>query len=258
MFYTCMKWKPFLLLNAVACLLLASWFVPITRFYWDQIDISVFRFLNSPLEGKIVAQSFWALANARVADFAGALVMGLFFFIYILDGTKEERPLRYAQLAYLAIWAEIGLLITKQGLDLVFDYIQYARPSCTYILEHTVRVSDAIPWLKVKDTARSCFPSTHAEILLKWMLFVTFFCGKRYVPIALFWMLVFIFPRLIVGAHWLSDAVAGSLPIALMLFAIATCTPIYGYTMNFLLKVTNTILEKFPIFKFARVKENSL
>src|SRR5437588_12857334 len=104
MFEKEMKWKPFLILNAIAAILLASWFVPFTRSIWDQIDLVSFRYLNSSLEDSLFWQTFWAAANARAADFFAAIFVGLFFLIYILDAKKEERPIRYAQLALLALW----------------------------------------------------------------------------------------------------------------------------------------------------------
>lgn len=249
-----MKWKPFITLHLIALSLLASWLIPFTRTYWDMLDRSVFYWLNSGLEGKPITQIFWALANARIADAFGALFMGTFFFLYVVDAKREDRPARLAQFAYLCLWSELGILFTKEFLEIFLQKIQFARESPSLVLENTIMLSQAVPWVKVKDIARSCFPGDHAEILLQWTFFVSFFCGLRYGLFAIGCAIFFIIPRMIAGAHWLSDALVGSVSIALILVAWATATPFFDLCMNFFTKCIDALLKRFPFFYFDFMK----
>ena len=241
-----MRWTPFLLCHLVALLLLGSWFFPPTRLLWDKLDLYTFSCLNLSLQTKPLTQIFWALTNVKSADAFGAAFMAIFFLLYAFDAKGEERRLRVAQFLYLCLWGEIGILLSKEVVEIFMQKISFARASPTLTLDNAVKLSQAIPWLKVKDVAKFCFPSDHAIILFQWLAFVWFFCSWRYRIAALCWTLFFIMPRLVAGAHWLSDALVGSVSYVAILMAWATCTPLYGYIMNFLVKIT---------CKFPKVKE---
>jgi len=235
------QWKPFLFFHAAAACLLASWLFQPTRELWNALDAVVFRFLNSSLEGSPFWQIFWAIANVRITDLFGAIFMSSFFILYIMDGKKGsgERTERLAQFLYVCAWGELGILFTKEPLNDFLKMIHFARESPSLLFPHTIMLSDAVPWLKVKDFARGCFPGDHAEILLQWTAFVWFFCDKRYAIYATVWTTFFMMPRLVAGAHWASDAFVGSLSIVCVIMAWACYSPLYGYGMELLTKFIN-------------------
>lgn len=236
---TQMRWKPFLLCHLVAFLLLGSWLFAPTRAFWNLLDLRTFSYLNEALQTKPLTQIFWALTNVKSADAFGALFMAIFFLLYAFDAKNEERRLRVAQFLYLCLWGEIGILLSKEVLEVCMQKISFIRESPTLTFHNAVKLSQAIPWLKVKDVAKSCFPSDHAIILFQWFAFVLFFCPWRYRIAAFFWIAFFTMPRLIAGAHWLSDTLVGSISYVAILMAWATCTPLYGYLMNFFIQLTN-------------------
>ncbi len=241
-----MHWKPFLFIHTISIFLLATWLWPASFIYWKSLDVAAFQFLNLSLIDAPISQIFWAIGNVRAVDLIGAIFMILFMALYASDvPVGKERTLRIAHAIFICIWFEIGILFTKEGVDAFIQYNHFMRNSPTVDFSDAVMLSDAIPWLKVKDVSRSCFPGDHAEILIQWALFIFAVCGTRYgllaTPIALF----FILPRLVGGAHWLSDALVGSLSIALSVLAWAMYSPLHRYTMQFSLWIVNTIQKLF-------------
>ncbi|MDB6081524.1 MAG: hypothetical protein JWO53_796 [Chlamydiia bacterium] len=232
-----MRWKPFILLHLTILLLIGSWFLPYSKDLWNSLDTNVFHFLNSCLEDKPFMQIFWALANVKLSDIYGAIFMASFFLLYIFEAKGPERAQRLSQFFYVLIWGEIGILFTKEVLGPLLSNLHLIRASPTLIFHDPALLSKAIPWLKVKDSARSSFPSDHGEILIQWAFFVWFFCRWRYAVWATLWAIFFMLPRLIAGAHWITDVLIGSVSVACIIVTWACFTPIYGFSMNFLKKI---------------------
>ena len=139
-----------------------------------------------------------------------------------------------------------GLLlnILKEVLFRILVFVNFLRESPSVVLSDTIRLSEAIPWLKIKDSSHWSFPGDHAFIVLQWAAFIAFFCGRRYGIAAYISSLFFILPRLIAGAHWISDTIAGSFALTCIFMAWATATPLYAFIMHY--------LEKFSTFLFAQ------
>lgn len=237
-----MRWKPFLLIHLGVTLLFASWLWPVTYVYWHAADKAVFYFLNEAVDDQPLSQIFWAIANVRATDLIGAIFMAVFLLLFILDGkTAPERKERLTKMLFLCIWGELGILFAKEAVDAFIQKYQLLRDSPTVIYSDAVMLSDAVPWLKVKDFSRSCFPGDHAEIVIQWTIFVFALCGARYGFLALPASIFFVLPRFIGGAHWLSDAMVGSTSIALVVFAWAMFSPLHRYTMNLASWIVNKI-----------------
>ena len=236
-------WLRFLGLHCLAFVLVASWLFPPTRVYWDMLDVATFRFLNESIESSPITQLFWAIANVKLVDVFGAIYIASFFLLYVFDD-KEKISERLAQFLYLCIWGEIGILCSKEAAIWLVKQVDLVRESPSVVLYCPVLLSQVAPWLSVKDFSRCSFPSDHAMILFQWASFVWFFCGTRRGIIALISATFFSLPRLIAGAHWLTDVVVGSMSIIIVVFAWATCTPLYRYSMILLTKLTKKFTKK--------------
>jgi membrane-associated phospholipid phosphatase len=240
-----MRWRPFLVYHGIALTIFLSWLLPPTADLWQTVDYAVFRFLNGSLENSPLSQIFWALANVKITDLFGALFMAGFSLIYVFEDGKTRAPLRLAQFFYLCLWWEIGILVLKEVLFRLLVMAHFLRESPSLVFSDAVRLSEAIPWLKIKDCSQWSFPGDHAFIVLQWAGFIAFFCGWRYGIIAYISSLFFILPRLIAGAHWISDTIAGSFALTCIFIAWATATPLYPLIMNY--------LEKFSTFLFGKI-----
>lgn len=235
--------RTFLLLHLLAFLLLGSWLVPFTRRYWDIFDLAVFRLLNTSIVSSPITQFFWAIANVRFVDIFGAIYTTTFFLLYVFE-KKEKRPLRLAQFIYLCFWMEIGILLSKEGATWLLKSINFMRDSPSYLYHCPVLLSKVAPWLVVKDCSHCSFPSDHALIALQWASFIWFFCGTRLGLLALISATFFVLPRLIAGAHWITDLLIGSMTMILILLAWSTCTSIYPTLMAVFEKWTRKIFRQ--------------
>lgn len=237
-----MRWRPFLLILFFALLLLASWFFAPTAKLWAAFDHWAFFALNDSLRAKPITQIFWALANVRLADLFGATFILGFSLLYVFDKGKEAAISRLAQLFYYLIWFELGMLFLKELLFHILVAANFLRESPTIVFSNTVLLSEAVPWLKIKDASRWCFPSDHAFIVLQWSGFMWVYAGWRLGLPAFISSWFFILPRLFAGAHWISDVLVGSLPIALVFVAHACFTPIYSFAMRYLERLSKFII----------------
>ncbi len=231
--------------TSLALLILASWFIPLTAALWSQLDQWLFRMLNDGLRASPVAQIFWALANLKICDLLGALFIIAFSLIFVFEAKDQKRRERLAQFFYYLIWFEVGMLFVKELFFQLLLGINFLRESPSLISLNPVFLSEACPWLKIKDSSHWCFPSDHAFIVFQWAAFIWAFAGARLGLIASFSSIFFVLPRLVAGAHWASDALVGSLVLALAFVAVACFTPLYTFSMAYLERLSNSIFNLF-------------
>jgi len=251
-----MQWKPFLWLHAFAFLLFASWVFPPTATLWNALDLWLFRTLNSGLQGSPIAQIFWALANVKMTDFYGALFMVTFSLIYVFDKKANMAKFRLAQFFYFLLWFEIGILSLKEVLFKGLVAFDFLRDSPSILFNDTFLLSEVVPWLKIKDSSHWCFPGDHAFIVLQWAGFITAFCGRRLGLVAYLSTIFFILPRLIAGAHWITDTLCGSLPLSVLCLAWACYTPLYPFVMSYFERMTQALfsfIHTLRNFKLVRI-----
>lgn len=221
------RWRPaaFAGWTLVALLLFASWCWPPTRALWDRADHLFFVALNGRLDGRSGWQAFWAAANLRVIDLVCAGVM--LAFVLRADFVFERRGLRAALCLLLCLMALAVLLRTAFDFGVVRP-LQLTRVSASLTEPDAVRLSLRFPqWpLEVKDASATSFPGDHAALLLTWALFLSL--QARGWRLAAVWAVVLLFslPRLVAGAHWLTDDVVGGLAVALPAVALGSFTPL--------------------------------
>ena len=77
----------------------------------------------------------------------------------------------------------------------------------------------------MKDASGRSFPGDHASVLLLWAIFLSPFARgwRRWLVWGL--TLLFILPRLVSGAHWLSDVLVGGLFLSLIAIGWGLYTP---------------------------------
>ena len=235
-----MQWRPFLLINLFVMLLFGSWFFPLSQALWHSLDAWFFQWANESLRGNILTQIFWALANIKITDLFGAVFIITFSLLYIFNAGKEEVKVRIAQFLYYLIWFEIGILFLKEAFFSILVAINFLRESPSLVFENPILLSKVCPWLKIKDSSRWCFPGDHAFIVLEWATFMWVYAGRRIGILAFVSSTLFIVPRLIAGAHWLSDILLGSFPIALLFASWALFTPLYPFAMGKFKKLLRT------------------
>lgn len=227
-----MKLKNLLLCHAAAFLLLFTFFWTPTRTYWDLLDVAFFKLINSPLEGNLFWQRFWAYANHRLADWVEDLIFIAFFIISVRAAPKILRLKRIAQFVFLIFYA--ATVIYSVNAVFFRDNFRIVHPSPTRVVYPCVRIADAVPHLHIKDGTNTSFPGDHATTLLLFASGYTLYSGRKLGFYATLYALFRCLPRMIAGAHWLSDIVVGSGSIALIFMSWAFCTPLQSSLVSYL------------------------
>lgn len=236
------KWKKFILFHLTAILLILSFLLPWTKQIWTQIDIVFFQFVNNTLKHES-AQIFWAFANHHLADWVEDLFIFGFYLLAIIKTAKGLRAKRIAQFVYCVIY--IALIIVVVNRLIFHEILHTRRDSPTLTLENCIRLSDQITWMEVKDDSSKSFPGDHATTALLFAFSYAMFADRRMGMIAIAYAFFLCLPRLVVGAHWLSDIAVGSGSIVLFTLSWLHYSPISEIMVNRLEKTLSSLSRLF-------------
>ncbi|MEM7407788.1 MAG: phosphatase PAP2 family protein [Pseudomonadota bacterium] len=231
------RWHPgWLLLGCgVAALLCWSWFGGWLRPGWDRVDEHVFFALNGSLAEGDLWRWLWAAANTRLKDAVTGALFAAIFAVYIWRGGLVGASRRLAQGMFVAAY-------TVLVLDVSSNYLfTFERLSPSLVLEPAHRIYDVITAVKVKDASGNSFPGDHGTAVLMFTGLIAFFCGRRYALFAAALAFVAIWPRLVAGAHWLSDLGVGSASIALVALSVALATPVAAVLTGLATRLLRTL-----------------
>jgi membrane-associated phospholipid phosphatase len=218
-------WRPRALLacHVAIVLIVGSWLLPATRAWWDALDESVFRALNGSLESGESWQTFWAWANWRMADAVPALFMLALVVWWLIEGGRKVLGRRIA--AFVAFAFALLLMRDLTG-TLLEDGMEWRRRSPTLLLPDVFLLSTLVPHVDAKDISGKSFPGDHAFALIAVAVFLWHQAGKRRGLFALLILTPFMLPRLVGGAHWLTDILVGSVCMVLFVSSWWFSTPL--------------------------------
>lgn len=214
------RMRPLLLCHLVIGLLLASFFLSL----WQPLDQAVFTFLNENLKKYPSCWGWLALANHSLADWFEDLCILGFYILSILGTAKIERKERIWQFVFSALFIAFTILLINRLL--CRDLLHLRRDSPTLSMEGSLRLSEKVPWLTVKDESSKSFPGDHATTALLFASTYAFFAKRPLSTYGYFYASLLCLPRLIAGAHWLSDLVVGSGSIVLFAMSWLLFTPL--------------------------------
>ena len=219
----------------IITLAVISWFVPPTKQLWDLIDEKLFYFFNSFVHTSKIAQNTWAFLNSHIADWLYDVVMAAFVFTYIFKAKGEERKKRAIQVVFLTLFTVFCFLYCNR----VFfgKIIHPRRISPAGVLPDFFHLSHVITWVKVKEIGTGCFPADHGCTICMFIVGIFHLAGYRGGLLAFLVSLPFMLPRLITGAHWITDIALGSLPMALFNLSWIFYTPIMSQVTEKSLKL---------------------
>ncbi len=225
------RWRPKLLLtgNLIALLLFTTWLLEPTRSLWLALDEQVFWAANRSLADGELWQKIWAIANNRAFDLVAAASMILLYahFVLFRDRANLRRYIAIGILMSISI-----LVIVKSG-----KWIPIERPSGTFIYPEALRLSDLLPSFYPKDASDDSFPGDHGLVLLICAGFIAFYLPRTYAVFALLFTVIFTIPRLMSGAHWLSDELVGAIGWGSLGLSWILATPLQGIAVGWLEKM---------------------
>lgn len=210
---------------SISILIILSFFLPHTRALWNELDNIFFFLLNKTLLLGKPIQYFWAYFNSSIADRMQDIVF-VFAFIYIyLKSPKEKKRDVIFNLFFTALAIFLTIFFINRG---IFKVWKVHRESPTLIFDSAIRLSKLITDMKVKDISHHSFPADHATTaILLTSLYYRFSTSRIRYPLTVY-ALFLCLPRMVTGAHWLSDALVGSVPIVLISWAFFFYTPFYA------------------------------
>ncbi len=219
------QWRPYILISAnlFGIILFASWLLEPTRSLWMDLDNRVFWAMNNSLAEGRAWQWLWAITNHRLFDLVAASSMLLLFAHRSLIGDRGNLS------RYIAIG--ILLLLTALIASQVSKAIPIDRISGTFEYPEAIRISQLVP-VEAKDTAIDSFPGDHGLILLLFAGFVAFFMPRSYGIISFIMMIAFTLPRMMSGAHWLTDEIVGALSIGIVFLSWVLATPLHRIALD--------------------------
>jgi membrane-associated phospholipid phosphatase len=220
------KFKTLLLCHVIGAILFVSLFWPFTQAYWESIDIAFFKLVNSTLKDRPCWQLFWAFANHKLADWIEDLCVLCFFIAYVRQAHRNLRTRKVAELLFCVLY--IGAIIYFINRMLFRENLHIPRLSPTLVLEDSVRLSEEIPWMSIKDDSSKSFPGDHGTTALLFAASFSYLAGWRLGLFASLYAAFLCMPRLITGAHWLSDVIVGSGTITIIFLSWAFCTPLFA------------------------------
>ena len=220
------RFKILLLWHIIAAVLFASLFWPVTKVYWEMVDIAFFKMINSTLRNHPNWQLFWACANHKLADWVEDLCILCFFIAYVRRSHKNLRKRKIAELVFCILY--IGAIIYFINRTLFRENLCIPRPSPTLVVDGSVRLSEEIPWMSIKDDSSYSFPGDHGTTALLFAASFFYLAGPRLGLLAILYGAFLCMPRLITGAHWLSDVIVGSGTITIVFLSWAFCTPMFS------------------------------
>ncbi len=231
-----MKWnlKWLIIWHLVVLVLLTSFFSSTGATLWQTLDIACFRALNHTLEGNLFAQKFWAWMNLRAADWLEDIVFLSFFIVYIRSCAKELRTRKICALILCVAYCGAIVALNKATFR---SWIHIERLSPSLVLDHVVDVSHALFWTSVKTASASSFPGDHGITALFFPVVLSWLGATRKLQLSAWIYTAFLsIPRMIVGAHWLSDVAVGSASIVLVFSSWWFCSPLFTQISLFLEK----------------------
>jgi len=163
-------------------------------------------------------------------DWIHDLIMLLFFLFNIMWASRQLKMRKVAELIFSC--AFIALIIHIVNGSFFTDFIHILRSSPTLEDTGAFRLSHVIEWTKVKDHSRRSFPSDHAVTAILFTCLSFHLLGRKIGFISIPYAIFFCLPRLIAGAHWITDIVIGSVSIALITTSLAFGTPFANTCIN--------------------------
>lgn len=166
------------------------------------LDTAVFLFLNKNLLNHSFAQHFWGILSHKHESWINIVVMLSLNFLAVFMIPKDKRSKAIAITIYCWLSFQVIILVNT----LIFQKIlQINRNSPSVVIGNAIKLSVVLNNLNLKDYSHNCFPAGHALVLMYWALFINLYAPRIMMVLVGLVCFLFTMPRMITGAHWLSD-----------------------------------------------------
>jgi membrane-associated phospholipid phosphatase len=226
------------LLLVIICLLL--WFMPFSHDLCKYIDIEIATWLNQSLLFSQTWQFLWGYLNHPNETWLNIIFMLAVNVLGIFTIPKTKRVRAAALVLYCWLFFQIALLLTHK---IFADWIEVQRNSPSLVIQPWIVLSELLNIENIKVYSHSSFPAGHVLVLVFWLKFIELYSNRWVQVLAAVTSVMLILPRMISGAHWLSDVIFTTF-YAVLWFEIAVGTPLFAKAIYLLEKL---ILIPIPI-----------
>jgi membrane-associated phospholipid phosphatase len=225
------KWKSFFQIISFASFLIILWLLPTTHSWIEKFDKIVFFKLNSLISKYPYWQTFWVMANHYYSNdlVFDAIIIG-FAFVHIFKSPKHLTARKLAEILFTIIITVLTILLVHRLLMQEIFSVHRKSPVLLNPLNHML--SEITSWINIRTKSKCSFPSGHGTSALLFVFSCFILMGPRKGLLSLFFGLYLMLPRVIIGGHWLSDILFGSLPIALIVVAFCFYTPFFHQSIR--------------------------
>lgn len=188
-------------------------------------DDRAYLYLNGLIEHKGFLQTAVAFANSRIYAFLTFFMLAGILVSFFLLSDRYDLGRRVALGLVIAFFS---FFVTELRRRL--DLFEMKRESPSLALDTSTDLEKIYPeWWDIKIISHNSFPSDHATAFLLITVLLWRFAGWRWGVGMLALMPFILLPRLMVGAHWLSDMVVGSLFYVSLAAGWLLCTPFVAW-----------------------------
>ena len=149
---------------------------------------------------------------------------------YVRGVHKSLRLRKVSEIIFCVVY--IAAIIYFVNRLLFRENLSIPSLGPTLVVDDSVRLSQEIPWMKIKDDSSKSFPGDHGTTALLFAASFSYLAGWRMGILATLYAAFLRMPCLITGAHWLSDVLVGSGTITIIFLSWAFCTPLFARFTN--------------------------
>jgi membrane-associated phospholipid phosphatase len=221
------NWKIQPLLGSLAaiffCLLL--WFNHYSHPWCEYIDKQFFLAMNKTLLWSTYWQQLCGWLNHPAESWLNLVLMVAINFVAITFLPKNKRKHACIFVVYCWLLFQVGLFFSHAIFGNSWLAIERASPSL--VINPIIKLSNLVSF-PVKDYSENSFPAGHTFVLIYWAGFTCKYATQKFKFLTYIVAIMLIFPRLISGAHWLSDVIF-TIAISYTWLALVIGTPLYSY-----------------------------
>lgn len=168
------------------------------------IDVLSFHFLNGHLQWMpSFYNASFAVMNHRLESQMNVVV--IFGSMMVGIPVKKSLNAHLKLLLILALWYELFF----QSINYAEKHLLISRASPSVLFGLHVNLANFDSTNMVKVYAHSSFPSGHAMVLGYWYQVARYLFSEPWRKISMVLSVLMCLPRLVAGAHWLSDVIIG-------------------------------------------------
>ncbi len=219
-----------------------SWYIdsPL-KSLWRKLDEATFLLLNGSLSLGDTYAYIWAITNQRWFDLVPGLMLVVIGIIWARSNKNKFFIKRFSVCCMILIYT----VISTQIMVKAFAPKENLSPTKENKLERILLTEKFPEMSALKDQSKKSFPGDHGIIMIAFTIGMFVYAGMKFATPAMIITIIFSIPRLVGGAHWLTDIVVGSIAVNLITMGILYTTPLHNKLILYIRFIIKKIIKRF-------------